>query len=521
MALKAHKKRRGEVQGLPAISRDITERERVEEALRQSEERFHFMVSNVKDYAILMLDPDGRVISWNEGAERIKGYRAEEIIGRHFSCFYTKEDVERGKPAFELKTAAAQGRFEDEGWRVRKDGSRFWANVVITAFRDEKDRLRGFGKITRDFTERKRSEDKAHAAGERFRFIAEAMQQKIFTAKPNGDVDYFNQQWMEFTGLSFEQIRDWGWTQFVHPEDLDEDLRRWRHSIDTGEPYTFEHRFRRADGMYRWHLSRIHAIRDAEGKTIMWLGSSTDIDDDKQAEQVLERRVEERTAAVRQLSLKILTLQDEEHRSISRELHDSVGQHLAITKMIIARLRQAELAGEQTELLSKASHFLDICISETRTISYLLHPPLLDELGFSSAAKWYVEGFSERSGIKVNLDLSSGSHRLPRSVELPLFRVLQASLANVHRHSQSSSVDIRLEIGVREAKLEVEDYGRGISRELLDRFKITGTGAGIGLVGMRERMRELGGRLEIESDTSGTLVRAVIPVSASARAAKF
>ncbi len=367
-----------------------------------------------------------------------------------------------------------------------------------------------------DITERKRSEEKVRAAGERFRFMAESMPQKIFTAKPNGDVDYFNQQWMEFTGLSFEQIRDWGWTQFVHPEDVDENVRQWQHSIDTGEPFTFEHRIRRADGMYRWHLSRVHAMRDAEGKTIMWIGSSTDIDDNKQAEQVLEGHVEERTAAVRQLSLKVLTLQDEEHRSISRELHDSVGQHLASIKMSIDRLRQAELAGEQTELLSKASQSLDICISETRTISHLLHPPLIDELGFRYAAKWYVEGFSERSGIKVNLDLTSDSQRLPRSVELPFFRVLQASLSNVHRHSKSPSVDVRLDINAKEAKLEVKDYGQGISRELLDRFKITGTGAGIGLAGMRERMRELGGRLEIESDTSGTLVRAVIPVSASA-----
>jgi PAS domain S-box-containing protein len=137
---------------------DIPEPKQAEETLRQGEERFRLLLDGVKDYAIFMLDPGGRVTSWNAGAERIKGYRAEEIIGQHFSRFYTEENIERGKPARTLKAAAAQGRFEDEGWRVRKDGSRFWANVIITALRDEAGGLRGFAKVTRDLTEHRRAE---------------------------------------------------------------------------------------------------------------------------------------------------------------------------------------------------------------------------------------------------------------------------------------------------------------------------------------------------------------------------
>jgi formate hydrogenlyase transcriptional activator len=142
-----------------AVIRDISERKRAEEELRLSEERFRVLLEGVKDYAIFMLDLQGRVASWNSGAERIKGYRAEEILGHHFSKFYTAEDIEQGRPDHGLSVAAAQGRFEDEGWRVRKDSSRFWANVIITALRDSSGNLRGFSKVTRDFTERKRAEE--------------------------------------------------------------------------------------------------------------------------------------------------------------------------------------------------------------------------------------------------------------------------------------------------------------------------------------------------------------------------
>ena len=141
--------------------RDVTERKQTEEALREKDEKLRLLIRGVKDYAILMLDPEGRITTWSEGAERIKGYRADEIIGEHFSRFYTPDAVAQGKPALELKIAAAEGRFEEEGWRVRKDGSLFWANVVITPLRDKTGRLRGFGKVTRDITERKRAAEEA------------------------------------------------------------------------------------------------------------------------------------------------------------------------------------------------------------------------------------------------------------------------------------------------------------------------------------------------------------------------
>jgi PAS domain S-box-containing protein len=155
------------------VSTDITERKRAEEALRESEERFRLMVGGVMEYAILMLDPAGNVANWNGGAERIKGYQADEIIGRHFSCFYPAEDVQSGKPARELQKAVTEGRYEEEGWRVRKDGSRFWANVVVTPVKDAAGRLRGFAKVTRDITERKRGEQLLQESEERHRRLFE------------------------------------------------------------------------------------------------------------------------------------------------------------------------------------------------------------------------------------------------------------------------------------------------------------------------------------------------------------
>jgi two-component system, LuxR family, sensor kinase FixL len=149
----------GNPDGIWEINRDITERKQAKQALRESEEHFRELVKGIKDYAIFMLDPDGRVLTWNDGAERIKGYRPDEIIGKHFSCFYPKEDVEHGKPDEGLRTAKIEGRFEEEGQRVRKDGSLFWANVVITAWRDDAGNLRAFTKVTRDITERKRAEE--------------------------------------------------------------------------------------------------------------------------------------------------------------------------------------------------------------------------------------------------------------------------------------------------------------------------------------------------------------------------
>ncbi|MFZ0640867.1 MAG: ATP-binding protein [Candidatus Acidiferrales bacterium] len=225
----------------------------------------------------------------------------------------------------------------------------------------------------------------------------------------------------------------------------------------------------------------------------------------------LEALVQQRTAALRELSMRLLHAQDEERRRISRELHDSIGQSIAAAKMSVAELTRRSTA-RTTEAFAQLDEMLETCLQETRTLSYLLHPPILDEVGFFSAAKWYIDGFADRSGMRVNLEVPPQPERLGLPLETALFRILQESLTNVHRHAKSATVDIRLALTPTDAVVEVRDYGQGIAAEVLERFQSNGTGSGLGLAGIRERVCELGGHLEIEPASPGTRVRARVPI---------
>ncbi len=217
-------------------------------------------------------------------------------------------------------------------------------------------------------------------------------------------------------------------------------------------------------------------------------------------------------SAIRRLSGRLLNLQDQERRRIARELHDSLGQYLAGLKMTIELLGQPNTR-DKAGLFSECSEILERCISETRTLSHLLHPPLLDEAGFASAAKWFVSGFSQRSGIPVKFELAPNFPRLPETVEIALFRVLQESLTNVHRHSQTGGAEIRVELRPQNVTLEVTDHGRGIPSNVLGPIRKNGMQSGMGLAGIRERVNELDGVLEIESNAGGTTIRVTLPTS--------
>lgn len=266
---------------------DITDRREAEEARRDIENRYFSLVQNIKDHSIFMMDAEGHITAWNAEAERIIGYGESEILGQSFSVIFTPEDIHNGLPEMELRLARENGRAEDERWHLRKNGSRFWALGIVTPMYDSNNTITGFSKILRDMTDRKQAQEELQQSDKRQRFVLDSMPQKVFTAQPNGDVNYFNPQWTEFTGLSFEQIKGWGWKQFIHPDDLAETVCAWQHSIDTGEPFQLEQRFRRADGEYRCHFGRALPMRDEAGRVLMWVGSSTDIFDIKQTEAAL------------------------------------------------------------------------------------------------------------------------------------------------------------------------------------------------------------------------------------------
>jgi len=217
--------------------------------------------------------------------------------------------------------------------------------------------------------------------------------------------------------------------------------------------------------------------------------------------------------SLRDLSLHLLSTQDQERKRIGRELHDSLGQYLAVLKLKIESVVSLVEARDLAEDLAECVRLTDESIKEVRTVSYLLYPPMLEEMGLKSAIPWYLSGFSSRSGIKTTLKTQEHFGRLPTEAELAMFRVLQESLTNVHRHSGSETAEVRLMKENGNAVLEVEDKGKGFNSALLEQGSEDWMGAlGVGVRGMNERMRQLKGKLEIITKEGGTLVRAIIPV---------
>lgn len=271
------------------------------------------------------------------------------------------------------------------------------------------------------------------------------------------------------------------------------------------------------DGSRVTVIVNIRPLIDGRGQRAGAINCFYDISDRKLLEEALreshtslEHTVEQRTTALRGLSARLLRAQDEERRRISREIHDGIGQHLVHLHWGLAKLRRGA-SSEDIEAFKDLSETVEKCLAETRTVSHLLHPPMLDEVGLASALDWYVRGFTERSGVKVSFEMPSDLQRLPQGLELLLFRIVQESLTNIHRHADSASADIKLEARLNEVLLEVRDHGKGLPAGMLQQFT-SGIGGGVGLRSLRERVTEIGGSLEIESDSNGTLIRATVPI---------
>jgi PAS domain S-box-containing protein len=259
-----------------------------------NDDRFRLFVANVTDYAIYMLSPEGIVNSWNAGARRFKGYDSEEIIGGHFSAFYTEEDRERGMPARALETARTQGRFEDEGWRVRKDGSRFWASVVLDAIRDPDGELIGFAKITRDITERKRAAEALHASEERFRLLVQGVTDyAIYMLSPSGEITNWNAGARRIKGYEQHEVIGTHFSRFYIPEDAAAGLPMVALSTALREGrFESEGQRVRKDGTRFWAHVVIDPIRNQMGELIGYAKVTRDITERQLASQALEKTKE-------------------------------------------------------------------------------------------------------------------------------------------------------------------------------------------------------------------------------------
>ena len=321
-----------------------------------------------------------------------------------------------------------------------------------------------------------------------------------------------------------------GWWRFN--KDAQRKIRAATAQAAQGTPYREELLYHWADGSERVVDFALHPIRDDQGRVLFLHPTGTDITERKQTEEELrnaraelEKRVEERTAelnkaneSLRDLSARLLHLRDQEARRIARELHDSVGQLLAAISMNIGvvtrQIHKLDEAGARA--VTENAQLVEQISAEIRTISHLLHPPLLDEIGLGSALHWYVEGFAERSKIKIQLEIPKDLGRLPTDMETAIFRIVQECLTNIHRHSGSKTATIRIIARDRRILVLAQDSGKGIPPEKL---QVSAEGRrGVGFRGMIERIRYLGGHMNIHSDDKGTILTVTLPLEQAAEA---
>ncbi|HEY1800418.1 MAG TPA: PAS domain-containing protein [Terriglobales bacterium] len=505
---------------------EAANRKRTEITLRESEEFTRRILDSSSDcIKVLDLDFHLKYIS-PFGMKLMEVDDFSHCENADWRSFWQEADRPAVLAAVEQALAGGIGTFH--AFCPTMKGTPKWWDVVVTAMKDGEGRVVKLLSSSRDVTERKRMELQQQQSIEKFETLADSMPQMIWTARPDGFLDYYNQRWFDYTGLTLKETQGWGWKQTQHPEDVQGTVDKWMISLATGEPFENEMRFLRAsDQTWRWHFTRAVAVRGEHGKVVQWVGTCTDIHDRKNAEESLrqaqaelEERVERRTAQLRQevtvrrqaeqdlrtLTGRLLTLRDAEQRRIARDLHDSAGQLLTATSMSLALVTNeaSKIGPDAVEALAEATQLVQETIKEVRIVSHLLHPPLLDEAGLPSAIKEYVEGFSQRGDVKVDLFVRDDFGRLPIELETTVFRVIQECLTNIHRHSGSPTARVTLRRLPQEVQIEVADKGKGFAAE---------KPPGVGLRGMRERIGQFGGELEIHSDNSGTTISARLPLA--------
>jgi PAS domain S-box-containing protein len=487
----------GAVLGVVNFFHDISER-------KQAERTTSLLAAIVdsSDDAIVSKNLDGMITSWNRGAEQLFGYSAKEAIGQNIRLIVPHDRLH--EEATILKQLARGERVDHfETVRVRKDGSTLDISVTISPVKDAAGVVIGASKVARDITERKLA---ARAQAEQARLL-DLSSDAIFVRDTADRVTYWNKGAWELYGYTREEALGRVTHELLRTE-FPEPLESIREQLDRDGRWTGELVHIKKDGTQIVVATRWVLDRDTHGNPRSILETNTDITQREQAERAFKER---------EFSARLLQLQDEERRRIARELHDGIGQLLAAMSMNAGRLcaEKSKLSQDAAECAEENAKLIEQLSTDIRTVSYLLHPPLLDELGLPSALRWYIEGFAERSKIAASIELPDDLPRLPREHELCLFRIAQECLTNIHRHSGSSTALVRLWRTPREIKMEVSDAGRGFNQEIQSKIA-SGESAGVGLRGMQERVNQIGGTLGIHSKGKGLSVVVTLPLTEEA-----
>jgi PAS domain S-box-containing protein len=544
---------RGQPRGFAKVTRDLTARLRHEEDLRRSDERFRLLVDSVRDYAIFMLDPSGRVATWNLGAQAIKGYRAEEIIGKHFSTFYPPHDLAAGKPEWELEVAIEQGRVEDEGWRVRKDGSLFWASVVITALRDARGELFGFAKVTRDLSARRAWEEALRRSEERFRLLIDSVvDYAMYMLDPTGKVTTWNHGAEKLKGYSAREVIGRNFAMFFPEQDrlAGKPEKELKVAVEQGRFEEEGYRARK-DGSLFWANVVLTPMRDSSGQLLGFAKVTRDLTARAEAERIARELVREQAAraAAQEAEAQVRAaaesaaraaaqaaeagrLKDEFLATVSHELRTPLNAIVGWSSLLTSRTSEASILKGLNVIHRNAiaqARIVDDILDVSRVIAgkLRLELALTDLLQVVKDAMEVLRPACEAREITMELSASEGEYRLMADADR-LQQVVWNLLSNAVKFSKKrGSIRLRVETFDSSYALTVEDDGQGIAPEFLpfvfERFKQADSsatrrvgGLGLGLALVSHLVELHGGRVSATSRGvgHGASFRVVLPVRA-------
>ncbi len=503
----------GDVTGINGMAFNITRRIETEQALRKNEQSYRLMVENVQDYAIFSLDRDGTITSWNVGAKRINGYQASEIIGKHYSIFFTPEDRDLGVPQHALQIALKQGKFEGEGWRVRKDGTKYWANTLLNPFKDENGELQGYTKLVRDFTSRRETEQALQESETRFRSIFQFGAMGIALLDLNGNFLLTNPSLQKMLMFPEQEFLSHGLKSLSYPFDVISLMEMYA-EIASGKNKLLrqESRFQRKDGQIVWVRLTFSLVKDANDASAFVIGLFEDI--------TYRKRIE---AELREIKRQLIVSEEKQRLYLAQELHDDPMQELygVLFQLETLDVGAAQDAGmprnavSQNELqtqLKLTKDMIEKVIQRLRVMCGELRPISLAPFGLEGAIREHIDKFKEEHpNLDVKLELTFDGQLLSEEVRISLFRIYQQAMGNIIRHAHANHIVVRFFYDPQKATLEVEDDGIGFEVPPI-LFRLARQDH-LGIAGAAERAELLGGKLTIRSiPGKGTLVHAVVPL---------